>query len=77
MILGAGLLVGISVDHATGASSVTMVGYVAGFMVLFILSGMGNGSVFKLIPSIFEARSRSLDVGEAERREWSRLCQER
>ncbi len=71
MILGAGLLVGISVDHATGASSVTMVGYVAGFMVLFILSGMGNGSVFKLIPSIFEARSRSLDVGEAERREWS------
>jgi MFS transporter, NNP family, nitrate/nitrite transporter len=72
MILGAGLLVGISIDHGTGASSVTMVGYVAGFMVLFLLSGMGNGSVFKLIPSIFEARSRSLDVGEVERQEWSR-----
>jgi NNP family nitrate/nitrite transporter-like MFS transporter len=31
-----------------------------------------NGSVFKLIPSVFEARSRSLDVSEAERRQWSR-----
>jgi NNP family nitrate/nitrite transporter-like MFS transporter len=41
-------------------------------MVLFILSGIGNGSVFKLIPSVFEARSRSLDVSEAERRHWSR-----
>ena len=28
--------------------------------------------VFKLIPSVFEARSRSLDVSEAERRHWSR-----
>jgi NNP family nitrate/nitrite transporter-like MFS transporter len=49
-----------------------MVGYVAGFIVLFILSGMGNGSVFKMIPSIFEARSHRLDVSEAERRHWSR-----
>jgi NNP family nitrate/nitrite transporter-like MFS transporter len=49
-----------------------MIGYVIGFMVLFILSGMGNGSVFKLIPSIYEARSRSLDVSEAERRRWAR-----
>lgn len=41
-------------------------------MVLFVLSGMGNGSVFRLIPSVFEARSRSLDLSEAERRLWSR-----
>jgi NNP family nitrate/nitrite transporter-like MFS transporter len=33
---------------------------------------MGNGSVFKMIPSIFEARSRSLDLGEAGRCHWSR-----
>ena len=49
-----------------------MTGYVVGFFALFVLSGMGNGSVFKLIPSIFEARSRSLDVSEAERRRWAR-----
>ncbi len=74
MILAAALLVGISTaDHHSGStSSITVVGYVAGFMVLFILSGMGNGSVFKLIPSIFEARSRSLDIGEAQRRHWAR-----
>jgi NNP family nitrate/nitrite transporter-like MFS transporter len=49
-----------------------MIGYVIGFMVLFVLSGMGNGSVFKLIPPVFEALGRSLNVSEAERRQWSR-----
>jgi NNP family nitrate/nitrite transporter-like MFS transporter len=49
-----------------------MIGYVTGFMVLFVLSGMGNGSVFKLIPSVYEARSRSLDASEDERRHWAR-----
>jgi NNP family nitrate/nitrite transporter-like MFS transporter len=74
MILGAGLLVSISSldDHNADTRSTSMIGYVIGFMVLFILSGMGNGSVFKMIPSVFDARSRSLDVGEAERRHWSR-----
>ncbi|WP_371514913.1 MFS transporter [Mycobacterium sp. 1164966.3] len=77
MIPAAGLLVAISTfAHRGGAgsagNSAAMIGYVVGFMALFVLSGMGNGSVFKLIPSVFEARSRSLDVGEAERRRWSR-----
>jgi NNP family nitrate/nitrite transporter-like MFS transporter len=74
MILGAALLVGISSvdDHSAGTRSSAMIGYVIGFIVLFILSGMGNGSVFKLIPSVFEARSRSLNLSEAERRRWSR-----
>jgi NNP family nitrate/nitrite transporter-like MFS transporter len=78
MILAAGLLVGISSvdDHSRGTRSSAMIGYVVGyvicFLVLFILSGMGNGSVFKLIPSVFEARSRSLDISEAQRRHWSR-----
>jgi MFS transporter, NNP family, nitrate/nitrite transporter len=74
MILGAGLLVCISTvnDHTGGTGSMAMIGYVIGFIVLFVLSGMGNGSVFKMIPSVFEARSRSLDVSEAQRRHWSR-----
>jgi MFS transporter, NNP family, nitrate/nitrite transporter len=74
MILGAGLLVTISTinDHNGGTGSTAMIGYVVGFIVLFILSGMGNGSVFKMIPSVFETRSRSLDVSEAQRRHWSR-----
>lgn len=74
MIAAAGLLVGLSMidDRHDGTTSVALVGSVAGFLALFVLSGMGNGSVFKLIPSVFEARSRSLDVSEAERRHWSR-----
>ncbi|WP_409436047.1 MFS transporter [Mycobacterium sp. SMC-14] len=59
-------------DHNSRATTSTIVIYIAAFMVLFILAGMGNGSVLKMIPSIFEARSRSLDADEAERRHWAR-----
>lgn len=74
MTLGAGLLVAVSTadDHSTGGRSTSMIGYFVGFMVLFVLSGMGNGSVFKLIPSVYGARSRSLEISEAERRRWAR-----
>jgi NNP family nitrate/nitrite transporter-like MFS transporter len=74
MILGAGSLAAISTfaDHHARTPTTAMAGYVTGFLVLFILSGMGNGSVFKLIPSVFEARSRALDVSDAQRRNWSR-----
>jgi MFS transporter, NNP family, nitrate/nitrite transporter len=74
MILAAGILVSASTfgSHAGRASAATMVGYVIGFVALFILSGIGNGSVYKMIPSIFEARSLSLQLDETERRQWSR-----
>jgi NNP family nitrate/nitrite transporter-like MFS transporter len=73
MVLVSGLLVTIStLDDLNGGGSAALIGYVAGFVALFVLAGMGNGSVFKMIPSIFEARSRRLDAGEAQRRQWSR-----
>ncbi|HEY0225990.1 MAG TPA: nitrate/nitrite transporter [Mycobacterium sp.] len=75
MILAAGILVSASTfgGHAHGhTSAATMMGYVTGFVALFILSGIGNGSVYKMIPSIFEARSHRLQVSESERRQWSR-----
>jgi MFS transporter, NNP family, nitrate/nitrite transporter len=74
MILAAGILVSASTfgSHAGRVSAATMVGYVIGFGALFVLSGIGNGSVYKMIPSIFEARSFSLQVDETERRQWSR-----
>ncbi|HWF29641.1 MAG TPA: nitrate/nitrite transporter [Mycobacterium sp.] len=59
-------------DYTSGlTTAATMVGYVCGFMALFILAGLGNGSVYKMIPSVFEARSRRLDLPEGERRRWS------
>jgi MFS transporter, NNP family, nitrate/nitrite transporter len=32
--------------------------FTAGFIALFVLSGMGNGSTYKMIPSIFNVRAR-------------------
>ncbi|MEB3020312.1 MFS transporter [[Mycobacterium] crassicus] len=75
MILAAGMLAITSTidDHHPGSvTTINIVLYVVGFIALFILAGMGNGSVLKMIPSIFEARSRSLDLSEAERRHWAR-----
>lgn len=74
MTAGAGLLVTFSThdDRHAGAHPTSMIGYVAGFMVLFVLSGMGNGSVFKLIPSVYEARSRALALTDDGRRHWAR-----
>src|SRR6516165_1043100 len=74
MILAAGILVSASTfgSHTGRTSTAPMVGYVIGFIALFILSGIGNGSVYKMIPSIFEARSRSLQVSETARQQWSR-----
>ncbi|ODU05475.1 MAG: MFS transporter, partial [Pseudonocardia sp. SCN 72-51] len=74
MILASAVLVATSTidDHTTRATTSTIAIYIAAFMALFILAGMGNGSVLKMIPSIFEARSRSLDADEVERRHWAR-----
>lgn len=68
MIVAAGILVatGMIDDGAAGAPpGAQMTGYVAGFILLFILSGIGNGSTYKMIPTIFEAKAQGHD-------EWSR-----
>ncbi|HEY1842549.1 MAG TPA: nitrate/nitrite transporter [Mycobacterium sp.] len=53
-------------------TTATMVAYVIGFVVLFLLSGIGNGAVYKMIPSIFHAASRSLEADEETRADYSR-----
>ena len=68
MIFAAGILVtaGVLDDGAAGApTGGQMTAYVVGFILLFILSGIGNGSTYKMIPSIFEAKAQGRD-------EWSR-----
>lgn len=74
MGLTTGLLVAVSTldDYHPGpTTTAAMVGYIGGFMALFILSGIGNGAVYKMIPSVFEALSHRLNVGEPDRRHWS------
>ena len=74
MIVSTGLLLATSVhdDHAGQAiSTMTMACYIIGFIALFFFAGMGNGSVLKLIPSVFDERSRTLGLGEEDRRHWA------
>ncbi len=61
----------IADGSSTGFSGPVLGVLVAGFVALFVLSGLGNGSVTKIIPSIFEARARSLDAAPAERAAWA------
>jgi MFS transporter, NNP family, nitrate/nitrite transporter len=76
MIFAAGILVtaGVLDDAASGAPSGAQMGaYVAGFILLFILSGLGNGSTYKMIPSIFEAKAQNHDEwSKDEKAAWSR-----
>lgn len=53
------------------ASGATMTILVVGFIALFVLSGFGNGAVTKIIPSVFEAKSKSLPGSRAEQAAWS------
>ncbi|BBY76791.1 putative integral membrane nitrite extrusion protein NarK3 [Mycolicibacterium parafortuitum] len=76
MMFAAGILVvtGVMDDGTTGApTGAQMIGYVAGFILLFILSGLGNGSTYKMIPSIFEAKAQGRDgLSKDEKAAWSR-----
>ncbi|MFJ4897294.1 nitrate/nitrite transporter [Streptomyces sp. NPDC088727] len=43
------------VVHASGIESLTV--FLTGFTALFVLSGLGNGSTYKMIPGIFHAKA--------------------
>jgi NNP family nitrate/nitrite transporter-like MFS transporter len=76
MMFAAGILVasGMLDDGAAGAATgAQMTGYVAGFILLFLLSGIGNGSTYKMIPSIFEAKAQDkVDFTAEQKAAWSR-----
>lgn len=76
MILAATLLVVTGMIDDAAAAAPTggqMTGYVAGFILLFILSGIGNGSTYKMIPSLFEAKAQGHDAWSREvKAAWSR-----
>ena len=74
MVFAAGLLVwGSTVSDNNGGQFITaaVIPYAVGFVLLFILAGAGNGSIYQMIPSVFEVRSRSLDLGKEDRKRWS------
>lgn len=78
-IVGGGFLVGVSrhddVTRARGGAvtTLTMVGYIVGFIALFIFCGAAKGAVYKLIPSVFDERGRGLGLNAHERHHWARV----
>ncbi|MCW2629821.1 nitrate/nitrite transporter [Mycobacterium sp.] len=76
MALAAGVLViaGTRDDATKGAvSGGIMTAYVVGFVALFIISGIGNGSVYKMIPAIFAGKSLHLpEKTSVEAAAWAR-----
>ncbi|WP_226351369.1 NarK/NasA family nitrate transporter [Pseudonocardia sp. ICBG601] len=50
---------------ASGIESLTL--FTIGFIALFTLSGVGNGSTYKMIPAIFTGRARVAIAGGADR----------
>ena len=74
---GSRVTLGVFIGMIGGAAVLLMGGTsvavcAIGFVILFVLSGMGNGSVYKIIPSVFDAASRSLPLDEAGRAAYSR-----
>ncbi|MGB8391981.1 MFS transporter [Mycobacterium sp.] len=78
-IVAGGLLVGVSThDDLTrgrggAVTALTMVGYIVGFIALFVFCGAAKGAVYKLIPSVFEERGRALGLSDGERHHWARV----
>lgn len=74
-MMAAALLVGVASTVADGNKGVAtggvMTAMVIGFIALFVLSGVGNGAVTKIIPSVFDAKSKSLDATPATQAAWS------
>lgn len=65
MIVGGTLIVLASVTE-------TLWLFIAGFVVVFILTGIGNGSIYKMIPTIFRSQAQAataagIDSDEADR----------
>lgn len=78
-IVAGGFLVGVSMradaaeDRGAAVTGFTMVGYIVGFIALFIFCGAAKAAVYKLIPSVFEERARALGIDATERGHWARV----
>ncbi|MDD4867535.1 MAG: MFS transporter, partial [Mycobacterium sp.] len=78
-VFAGGLLVGVSMlatvagDHGRPMTALTMTGYIVGFIALFVFCGVGKGAVYKLIPTVFEERSRELGLSDSARHHWARV----
>ncbi|MGD1252935.1 MFS transporter [Mycobacterium seoulense] len=73
LLVGVSLQADIAKDRGADVTGLTMAGYIAGFIALFIFCGAAKGAVYKLIPSVFEERGLALGLGNGERHHWARV----
>ena len=68
------LIVASTLQSRSGGalSGGVLVLFFAAFFVLFALSGIGNASVYQMIPAVFVARSRNHGGDAASRADWAR-----
>lgn len=64
----------MAADNGGVAKGGTLTLFLVGFILLFVLTGVGNGSVYKMIPGIYTARASRLDAGHTPlaARAWTR-----
>lgn len=58
-------------DRSGRPTGAVLVALIIGFTALFVISGIGNGAVTKIIPSVFAAKSRGLEGDSATRAAWA------
>ncbi|MGX1807658.1 nitrate/nitrite transporter [Nocardia sp. NPDC055321] len=61
-------------DNAGRPTGGVLTAMIIGFVALFVISGLANGAVTKIIPSVFEAKSRSMQGDSADRAAWAQNC---
>ncbi len=59
MVVATGIVIAASAMNSLGL-------FTAGFVVLFVLTGLGNGSTYKMIPGIFAGQARVAIAGGAD-----------
>ena len=71
VLVAAGTIADGHAKHRIDSAQLTA--FVAGFIVLFLVSGIANGSVYKMIPTVFEHKARARQsLSAMEKVIWSR-----
>ncbi len=71
VLVAAGTIADGHVNHRI--ESPQLIAFIGGFIVLFLISGLANGSVYKIIPTVFEHKARSnMALTPAGKTIWSR-----
>jgi MFS transporter, NNP family, nitrate/nitrite transporter len=70
MIVGGGLIVAASVTS-------TLWLFIAAFVALFVLTGIGNGSIYKMIPTIFRSQAQAALANGADADDIERVTKRR